>query len=259
MVYLGVSSFGKRNVNECIVASGGAGGRALSSGATLSVFAYIVCLVLCSCTVYAQGADDDGSDALSAALAAVPRVLSPGEDLPCGELPLVRYGGSALKYQRVARVHPAFVARLRAFEALVSEVALAYYGRPPRRLVHLGTYNCRRMRTYPTWVSEHALGNAIDLAGFDFGPLKRGEVLPDGVPVALRRPFQVRIEAHFKRRRGVGRYHARFLHALTRALIARPELFPVVLGPGWPGHHNHLHLDGAPYRAVEVDFPDVAD
>jgi len=35
-------------------------------------------------------------------------------------------------------------------------------------------------------------------------------------------------------------------------LIGRQDLFRVVLGPAWPGHHNHFHLDFAPYRVVEV-------
>ena len=39
---------------------------------------------------------------------------------------------------------------------------------------------------------------------------------------------------------------------LARRVIARPEVFRTVLGPAYPGHHNHFHLDCAPYRVVEV-------
>ena len=126
------------------------------------------------------------------------------------------------------------------------------YGRAPRTLVHLGTHNCRRMRRYPDWVSEHALGNAIDLAGFDFGPLARGASLPEGLPRALRRGFSVRLEQHWNAARGAGAVHRRFLRVLAAKLIERRDLFHVVLGPAWPGHHNHFHLDSAPYRVVEV-------
>jgi hypothetical protein len=108
------------------------------------------------------------------------------------------------------------------------------------------------MRRYPDWVSEHALGNAIDLAGFDFGPARADQPLPAGTPPALRRAFQVRVETHWNARRGAGAAHARFLRELAQRLIDERGVFSVVLGPAWPGHHNHLHLDRAPYRVVEV-------
>jgi hypothetical protein len=193
------------------------------------------------------------------ALEALPRTLPPGAPLPCegAHLPLVRYSGEHLHYQKPLQVHPQFGAHLPAWEALVSELATRHYGRPPRRIVHLGGFSCRRMRRYPDWVSEHALGNAIDVAGFDFAPLARGQTLPAGLPRALRGAFQVRLERHWNGR-GANAPHAEFLRALARALIARPDLFSVVLGPAWPGHKNHFHLDRAPYRVVEVFTPGEA-
>jgi hypothetical protein len=107
------------------------------------------------------------------------------------------------------------------------------------------------MRLYPTWVSEHALGNAIDIAGFDFGPAARGAELPSTLPQPLRRAFQVRLLTHWNAQ-GAAQTHSRFLRALAGAVIARPDVFHVVLGPAWPGHKNHFHLDHAPYRVVEV-------
>lgn len=185
-------------------------------------------------------------------LDAIGRVLSPREPLPCAGRELVLHRGESLRYSRPARVHPAFVQRLRGLEAVAQELAVEIYGRPARTLVHLGTHNCRRMRRYPDWVSEHALGNAIDLAGFDFGPAPRSQPLPPGVPRALSRAFQVRLQTHWNARHGPAALHARFLHELARRLIGRTDLFSVVLGPAFPGHHNHLHLDRAPYRVVEV-------
>jgi hypothetical protein len=182
----------------------------------------------------------------------VARTLAPGEKLPCqrGDLELVSYRGEHLSYQKPLRIHPAFKAQLVAFEALVQEVAIEHYGRAPRRIVHLGSYACRVMRRYPDWVSEHALGNALDVAGFDFAPLPRGSARSD-LPRHLARAFEVRLERHWEAT-GKNAPHAAFLRALAERIIARPDIFHVVLGPAWPGHKNHFHLDHAPYRVVEV-------
>lgn len=203
----------------------------------------------------AEGGDGQAGeheDVGSYPLDAIPRVLEHGQELPCGAADLVAYRGVRMRLGKLGRVHPAFVEKLEGLEALVEATARELYGRSPRKLVHLGTQACRRMRRYPNWVSEHALGNAIDLAGFDFGPLPRGQVLPAGLPPALRRAFSVRIDAHWRASHGAEAVHARFLHTLAARLIERGDLFRCVLGPGYPGHHNHLHLDFAPYRVVEV-------
>lgn len=183
----------------------------------------------------------------------LPRTLPERAPLPCeaGGLPLIPYRGEHLRYQKPVQIHPAFRAQLVAFERIVQEVAIAHYGRAPSRVVHLGGYNCRRMRLYPTWVSEHALGNAIDIAGFDFAPATRKDTPPVDLPKALRHGFQVRLLSHWDAK-GAGALHSRFLRALAEAVIARPDVFHVVLGPAWPGHKNHFHLDHAPYRVVEV-------
>lgn len=181
----------------------------------------------------------------------IPRVLGRGAALPCAT-GLVRYEGRAVHLAQPGRVHPAFVAKLDGLDALVVATATEIYGRAPRTIVHLGTHACRRMRLYPDWVSEHALGNAIDVAGFDFSPLPRGATLPVSLPASLRRAFSVRMLDHWDATRGAGAVHARFLRTLAERLTARPDLFRVVLGPAWPGHRNHLHLDFAPYRVIEV-------
>jgi hypothetical protein len=182
----------------------------------------------------------------------LPRTLEEGAALPCesSAVPLTQYRGEQLRYQKPLQIHPVFRAQLVAFEQIVRDVATQHYGRPPKQIVHLGGYSCRRMRRYPTWVSEHALGNAIDVAGFDFAPVKKGALRVD-VPATLRRGFSVRLERHWNAR-GADAPHSRFLRALAQGLIDRPDVFNVVLGPAWPGHKNHFHLDHAPYRVVEV-------
>lgn len=203
--------------------------------------------------IFPSGATCSEPAGLSYPLDEEPRTLGENAPLPCEAraLSLVAYAGEHLRYQKPVRVHPAFRRQLAAFERIVMEVARQTYGRAPSRVVHLGGYNCRRMRRYPTWVSEHALGNAIDIAGFDFAPARRHERLPEALPKALRRGFQVRVLSHWEAK-GEGQLHSRFLRALAQALIDRPDVFHVVLGPAWPGHKNHFHLDHAPYRVVEV-------
>jgi hypothetical protein len=217
----------------------------------LGVWLSVLCLGLATASAR-EGTDIYPLDQL-------PRTLPERAPLPCqaGGLPLVAYHGERLKYQKPVQIHPAFRAQLVAFERIVEQVAIAHYGRAPSRVVHLGGYHCRRMRLYPTWVSEHALGNAIDIAGFDFAPATRKDALPSHLPKALRRGFQVRLLSHWDAK-GIGETHSLFLRALAEAVIARPDVFHVVLGPAWPGHKNHFHLDHAPYRVVEV-FETSAD
>lgn len=154
--------------------------------------------------------------------------------LRCPRVALVTYRGEIIRYHRPLRVYRGFVPRLRRFEALVRDTAIEVYGRPPRKIVHLGAYCCRRIRGYPSLLSEHALGNALDVAGFDFGPARRG---------AARRAFSVRLAQHWS---GRSRQHRTFLRRLDRRVRAANDLFTVVLGPGARGHSDHFHLDRGP-------------
>jgi len=176
----------------------------------------------------------------------------------CPDVPIVKYRGTHLPYRQVARVYEGFAKRLARFEKVIERVSIATYGRAPSHLVHMGTFNCRRIKTYPTWLSEHALGNAIDLEGLDFGPLKKGQSLPDGVHHVFGGPFAVRVSPHWKRRPGLTAIHARFLRALAKATLDEKHLFRVALGPHYPGHHNHFHFDCAPWHIVE-GFEDDED
>lgn len=211
---------------------------------------------LCILAQLLVGAPASATDAPPAAypLDAIARVLAPGTELPCKSAPpaLMHYRGERLRYAKPVQIYPAFAAHLRTFEELVVELATSHYGRAPLRVVHMGGYNCREMRRYPDWVSEHALGNAIDIAGFDFAPLPRKSARFAQLPAGLRTAFKVRVDDHW-RAHGALAAHADFLHALAQALAARPDIFHVVLGPGYPGHDNHLHLDYAPYRLVDFD------
>ena len=88
---------------------------------------------------------------------------------------------------------------------------------------HYGTYACRRIsgRAEGAW-SQHATGNAIDIAGF---------VLADGRRVSIRRDW------------GSGAAADGFLHAARDAACGA---FATVLSPDYnAAHADHFHLDQA--------------
>jgi hypothetical protein len=100
-------------------------------------------------------------------------------------------------------------------------------------------------------VSEHALGNALDLVGFDFGAASKSQPLPEALPRSLKLPFQVRVARHWHGEGAIGAIHARFLALLTERLEQRDDIFRSMFGPGHGGHSDHLHLDAAPWRYVD--------
>lgn len=189
------------------------------------------------------------ADAATYALDELSREVPTRGKFRCPDIPLTLYGGSLVPFQGQVQVHPAFVAKLKELEALVRAVAIEVYGRAPASLQHLGAYNCRRIPGYPNLVSEHGLGNGIDVAAFTFAPLPKGQKLPEGLPRELAQGFGVSVMAHFDAKGAAGTVHKRFLHRL--ALRLRP-LFRVVLGPGYVGHQDHFHLDMAPYTLFDV-------
>lgn len=169
----------------------------------------------------------------------------------CPKVKLISHRGEHVKYHKPVTIHPAFKERLIRFEKLVKEVAIEVYGRPPHRIRHLGTYNCRRIGGNREKLSEHSFGNGIDVASFSFARLKRGEKLPPGVPRSLKRAFKVDMLKHWEDQRTAKGLHQRFLHTLGRRLI-ESKIFRVLLGPAFPGHKNHFHLDCAPYDVISI-------
>jgi hypothetical protein len=172
----------------------------------------------------------------------------------CDAAAMVRHRSRALRYTVTA--HPAFVERLERFERLIAELATELYGRAPRRLAHRGVFACRTLRTRKHRISEHALGNALDFQGLDFGPLPRRAAAPPDLPRHLRSPFRVRVASHWSPARARDAHHAAFLHRLADELASRPEIFRGIVGPPRPRHHDHLHLDAAPWRYAWFDYED---
>jgi hypothetical protein len=105
----------------------------------------------------------------------------------------------------------------------VQPAARAILGSPVASLEHYGTNNCRRIGggERGTW-SEHATGNAIDIAAFR---------LKDGRRVIVRRDWPASDKT------------AAFLHAVRDAACGE---FATVLSPDYnAAHADHLHLDQA--------------
>ena len=180
----------------------------------------------------------------------IPRIIPPVGRVHCPEVELVTYRGDIIRYHKPVTVYVGFRDKLRLFEQIVRDTAIEVYGRPPSRIHHLGSYYCRRIRAWPTYISEHGLGNAIDVAGFDFDWVSAKQA-PD-TPRKFRRAFQVRLDKHWDATSGTGAVHARFLHLLAERVIARYDLFRVMLGPAEDGHDNHFHFDVAPWRSVNI-------
>lgn len=219
----------------------------MAARSPLHLLAIVGALALTSLPL-AAGADDEPPYALDA----VSREIPARGRFRCPEVGLVEYGGEVLRYSPRLRVSDAFRERLTKFEEVVVDVAREVYGRAPARIVDVGTFVCRRMVTYPELLSEHALGNAIDVAGFDFGTLAKGSKLPAGLSARFRQAFQVRVGRHWSAKTGDGAVHSRFLHLLARRLITRRDVFRVLLGPGYPGHASHFHFDVSTFRMVQI-------
>jgi len=172
----------------------------------------------------------------------------------CPELELVTFRGDRVRLTPAVRVVAPFAERLRRFETTLIDVSLRHYGRAPKAVVNDGAYSCRSVRHRTERLSEHALGNAIDVVGFDFGPIGPAAAADAGldagaahVPLVLRGALRVRVEKHWKADSGEAAVlHARFLDELTRAL-AEQNVFRSILGPSHPTHQTHFHLDMAPW------------
>jgi hypothetical protein len=110
----------------------------------------------------------------------------------------------------------------------VQPAAIAWFGLPVVEIDQLDAYSCRSVDNIAGQkLSEHAFGNAIDIAGFR---------LADGRTVTVKRDFRSRDP----RARG-------FLHEIFAAACAR---FKTALGPGEPLHDDHFHLDLAHHNAA---------
>lgn len=156
----------------------------------------------------------------------------------CPEVPLIDRAGDPIPWRPSLRIHPAFEPAVQALERAIVETAITTYNVAPVRILSASSYRCTNIRTIPGRVSEHALGNAIDV---------RGIVLVDGT--------EVTVEDHWNAT-GDDEIHARFWRALAQRVIDR-AIFRGVIGPPTEDHHDHLHFDlgRSHFHAIDLDTP----
>ncbi len=106
------------------------------------------------------------------------------------------------------------------FRNAVQPAAMAWFGAPVVQIKQLSNYSCRTIDSIPgKQLSEHAFGNAIDIASFK---------LANGREVTVKQGWRgARDEQGF----------------LREVEATACETFKTTLGPGEPYHGDHFHLD----------------
>jgi hypothetical protein len=147
---------------------------------------------------------------------------------PCPVYDAVRISADGVPWNQSGLLTCDLALRIHQFTAaVVQPAARRYLHASVIELRHFGTYACRDQPN-GEW-SEHAKGDAIDVAGF---------VLDNGDTVMVERDW-----------RGAGA-KSEFLHAVARGAC---RLFSVVLTPHTNyDHRNHFHLDIGPWKDCSV-------
>jgi hypothetical protein len=102
----------------------------------------------------------------------------------------------------------------------VQPAALRWFNQPVVEIKQISSYSCRQMVGAGPHISEHAFGNALDIAGF---------ILADGRKVMVKTGWNGRPE------------EAGFLHDVQGAACS---VFTTVLAPGYNKYHyDHIHVD----------------
>jgi hypothetical protein len=164
-----------------------------------------------------------GAVRASAHVQALPAIKGPGV---CGlDVPLRVSGlsGGTVDLSPPATIGCPLTAGLdRWIKASVQPAAYRYYGRPVVEIKQIASYSCRgRNGNNYGHISEHAFGNALDIAGFK---LAGGE--------------EISVYRHWWKG---GQRDRAFLQAVMAGACGE---FYTVLGPGSDRHHyNHIHVD----------------
>jgi hypothetical protein len=159
-------------------------------------------------------------------------------EIRCPDVELVDFAGDRIALSPPVRVTPPFRERLIELERVVEQESRLVYARPPSAIRVAASYDCRSVTRNRSRLSEHALGNAIDITAFRFDE-------PGG------EGFEVRVDRDWKARDPARATHARFLDGLTQTLIAR-GVFRTLLGPAHPDHQDHFHFDMAKTNYVDL-------
>ena len=170
----------------------------------------------------------------------------------CPSVDAREFAGSQLRFVPAVKVIAPFREQLIQLEQIASAVGQRVYGRAPVRIRVAASYVCRPVTGNGGRLSEHALGNAIDITAFEFPASYT--VGPDRslTNLTLAGELEVRVDRHWHAHGDpVVERHARFLSELTDELVAR-RVFRTYLGPAHPDHKDHFHFDMAPHWHVNL-------
>lgn len=102
---------------------------------------------------------------------------------------------------------------------VVQPAAQKFFGEKVQKLLHFGSYSCRRIKNIWRW-SQHARANAVDVAGFK---------LKSGKEISVLRDWPQKSDA------------SRFLRVVREGAC---DHFAMVLGPDYnEAHRDHFHFD----------------
>jgi hypothetical protein len=148
----------------------------------------------------------------------------------CGIDTPIRATGLSIRWNQPATMSCELGDVLMRFESDVVEAdAIKILGQPVVSERNLGAYSCRAEAGSRHRLSQHALGRAIDLAGWTLADGSRVDVEKDWTDRGPR---------------------GRFLHAVAQGAC---RYFSVVLTPATNKlHQDHLHLDIGPDRLCSV-------
>lgn len=140
---------------------------------------------------------------------------------------IVTKGPTGITYAGPLMIDCSLALALPAVEKVIQEEAVKHLGEPITRITTLGSYSCRSVRGWRERISQHGLGNAMDMAAFS---TKRGD------KASVQRDYQIGVEEPEKPR-------GKFLRAIYGRLW-REGGVTRVLGPEWDAaHRDHFHLD----------------
>ena len=154
------------------------------------------------------------------------RAAAPAGPAACSVRNPVEVSAARVVWSPPPVVSCAFALRLDAFAREdVQAAALAHFGQRVRLMRQIGAHSCRRETGGKRRWSQHASGNALDVAGFE---------LADGTAISVEQDW-----------RGRGPKRA-FLRDVAHRACKR---FSVVLTPNSNrDHRDHIHIDAGPYR-----------
>ena len=156
----------------------------------------------------------------------------------CPDVPLVDHVGDPVPWRPALRVHPSFVPAVADLESVIRQTTRDVEGQDVTAFLSASSYRCTTVRRRPERISEHALGNAIDL---------RGVVLTDGTETSVGAHWHAASEADL--------VHARFWRTLVERVRDR-AIFRGILGPPAPDHLEHLHFDRGPSTFFDLALDD---